>query len=216
MERAIQFGPYNTWINWQLMLTGKDFSPPEVKTNYVEIDGADGDIDMTEALAGRPTYRNRTFSASFITDEGSYEEREQCLSDLVGKLHGRKMKIVDQDDTERYIYGRISVKTAKNHPAYADIFVEAICDPWRYDNEETVVTYTVDGEQEITLYNYGVATLCPDITVTGTVTFTCNGVTTTASDGTYKIATFKLFEGENIIGLSGSGTLTLKYRRATL
>ena len=63
MERAIQFGPYNTWINWQLMLTGKDFSPPEVKTNYVEIDGADGDIDMTEALAGRPTYRNRTFSA---------------------------------------------------------------------------------------------------------------------------------------------------------
>ena len=216
MERSIQFGIFDTWIYWKLILTEKSFAPPEIKTNYVEIDGADGEVDLTEVLASRPVYRSRPYYASFITDEGTWEEREKLLSDLVSKLHGRKMRIIDPDDTERYIYGRVSVKTAQNHPTYASISVEAICDPWRYDNKETEVTYNVDGVHEIALYNYGVATLCPNITVTGTVTFTCNGVTTTASDGTYKIATFKLFEGENVIGLSGSGTLTLKYRRATL
>ena len=216
MERSIQFGGFDTWIHWKLILTEKRFAPPEIKTNYVEIDGADGEVDLTEALAARPTYRSRLFFASFITDEGSWEEREKLLSDLVCKLHGRKMKIIDPDDTARYIYGRVSVKTAQNYPAYASISIEAVCDPWRYDSEETVKTFSAGSYQEIALYSSDVATLCPDITVTGTVTFTCNGVTTTASDGTYKIATFKLFEGENIIGLSGSGTLTLTYRRATL
>lgn len=216
MERAFNFGQHNTWIDWHLLLTDKEISPPEIKSNYIELDGVSGTVDLTEALAGKPVYKDRSLYATFFTDEGTYEERERMISQITNRLHGRKMPIVEPDDLTHYFSGRVWVKHTRNHITYAEVEIEAVCDPWRYDNEETVRTYTVNGAQEVALYNYGAATLCPDITVTGSITAACNGVTTSMTDGTYKIATFKLFEGENIIGLSGSGTLTLKYRRATL
>lgn len=213
---SLWFGEYNTWQDWRLFTTKLEIDPPEVKTNYIELGGANGTIDLTEALSERPVYKDRTIKATFWTRQGDRQEREQLLAQVTAAIHGRRLKIRVPDYDGGYFLGRITVKRIIRQNAYTEFDLEAVCDPWRYDNEETVTTYTVDGDSEVSLYNYGVATLCPDITVTGTITFTCNGVTTRASDGSYKVATFKLFEGENIIGLSGSGTLTLKYRRATL
>lgn len=213
---SLWFGEHNTWQNWHLFTTKLEIDPPEVKTNYIELGGANGTVDLTEALSERPVYKDRKIVATFWTRRGDRQERERLLQQVTEAIHGRRMKIRVPDYPGGYFMGRITVKGIVRKNAYTEFSVEAVCDPWRYDNEETVRTYTVNGAQEVALYNYGAATLCPDIAVTGTVTFTCNGVTTTASDGTYKIATFKLFEGENIIGLSGSGTLTLRYRRATL
>lgn len=213
---ALQFGEYSTWETWHLFTTKLEIDPPKVKTNYISLGGTNGTIDLTEALSERPVYEDRKLLASFWTRRGSRQEREQLLQQITGAIHGRRMKIWVPDYSDGYFMGRIAVKGIVRKNAYTEFSVEAVCDPWRYDNEETVLTYNVDGVQEISLSNTGVAVLCPDITVTGTITFTCNGVTTTASDGSYKVATFKLFEGENLISLSGSGTLTLRYRRATL
>lgn len=218
MEREFLFDEYHTWTDWKLLLTEKNISVAEVKTNYMEMDGASDPIDLSEVLSGEPVYGNRTIYASFFTDEGSYDDRTILLSCIVNRIHGRKVKIVEPDNLEHYFLGRITVKSTHNYPTYAQIEVEAICAPWRYEHEETVNFFAVDSDvaEEFTLCNSGRKTICPDITVTGSITVTCNGVTTSMTDGSYKIATFKLFGGENIIGLSGSGTLTLKYRRATL
>lgn len=218
MERHFIFGNFNTWSDWGLILTGKEISLPTPKTNYVEIDGMSGSLDLSEALTGEPTYEDRTISASFCACEGSHREREALLSSIITALHGRKMKIIEPDDPNHYFYGRVTIKKVKNTITYAEFSVETKCDPWRYEHLETVQPIEVNSQKpvDVLIHNSGVKTLCPDITVSGQVTFTCNGVTSSATDGRYKVTTFKLYQGENIIQVSGKGTLTLTYRRAEL
>lgn len=219
MERCFLFGNYNTWADWGLILTQKeDIDPPEIKTNYVNIDGMNGAIDLSEALAGEPTYNDRTISAAFCACDGSYEERRTLIGSIIAAIHGRKMKIMEPDDPEHYFYGRVKVKNVKHTIPLSEFSVECTCEPWRYELHETDHTIDVNSQTplDILLFNNGRKTVCPDITVSGQVTFTCCGVTSEATDGSYKVTTFKLYQGENIIQVSGSGTLTLTYRRADL
>lgn len=218
MERHFIFGNHNTWSDWGLILTKKEISLPTPKTNYVAIDGMSGSLDLSEALAGEPTYEDRTISADFFTDDGSYNERQSLLRSIIAALHGRKMKIIEPDDPDHYFYGRVTIKKTVEKLVCAEFSVECKCDPWRYEHSETVQTIEVNSQEpvDVPIYNTGVKTACPDITVTGEVSFTCCGVTSSATDGTYKVTTFKLYSGGNVIQVSGNGTLTLRYRRADL
>lgn len=219
MERCFLFGPYNTWTDWGLILTQKgDLDPPEVMTNYAEIEGMNGSLDLSEALSGEPTYKNRTITASFCAFEGSYEERRRLMQTILSRIHGRKLEIVEPDDPEHYFYGRVKVKNIRHTVPLTEFSVECICEPWRYERLTTVQIFPVSGETpvEIRISNDGRKTVCPEITVTGQVTFTCCGVTSSATDGTYRVSTFKLYQGENSIWISGSGTLQLTYRKADL
>lgn len=219
MERCFLFGDYNTWSNWGLILTKKtDLEPPQVKANYVDLEGMSGSLDLTEALSGEPTYEDRIFSAFFCACDSSYEKRRGLLSEIISAIHGRKMKIVEPDDLNHYLYGRMAVRNVNHTVSYSDFSVEMRCDPWRYAHNETVQTISVnsDAPTDIRIFNNGRKTVCPDILVSGQVTFTCCGVTSSATNGRYKVSTFKLYQGENVIQVSGSGTLTLTYREAVL
>lgn len=219
MERCFLFGSYNTWNDWGLILTAKnDLEPPKVKTNYVDIEGMSGSMDLSETLTGEPTYEDRTFSASFCACDSSYEERHALLNAIISAIHGRKMKIIEPDDPNHYLFGRVTVKNVNHKVSYSDFTVEMRCDPWRYEHEETVQVIEVSSNNpvDVPIYNGGRKTACPDILVSGQVTITCCGVTSEATDGSYKVTTFKLYQGENVIQVSGSGTLTLTYREAVL
>lgn len=219
MERCFLFGNYNTWNDWGLILTGKtDLEPPVVKTNYVAIEGMSGSLDLTESLSGEPTYEDRSFSASFCACDSSDEERHALISTITSAIHGRKMKIMEPDDPNHYLYGRVAVRDVNHTVSYSDFAVEMRCDPWRYANAETEQTIPVNSNApvDVRIFNNGRKTVCPDIEVSGQVTFTCCGVTSSATDGKYKVSTFKLYQGENVIQVSGSGTLTLTYREAVL
>lgn len=219
MERCFLFGDYNTWVDWGLILTQKsDIDPPEVKTNYVDIDGMNGSLDLSDTLAGEPTYKDRTITAAFCACDGTYENRRALMRSITALLHGRKMRIVEPDDLGHYFYGRVRIKNVRHTVPLSEFSVECICDPWRYELDETVHTIPVSSQApvDVPIYNSGRKTVCPDISVSGQVTFTCCGVTSSATSGSYKVTTFKLYQGENIIQVSGNGTLTLTYRRADL
>ena len=129
-----------------------------------------------------------------------------------------KIKIYEPDDPDHYFYGRVMITQQKNTRAYAEFSIQAVCDPWRYERDERTSVIEVASEEptEWSFHNWGMRTICPDITVEGDVTFTCNGVTSEATTGQYKISTFKLFPGSNTIMVSGNGTVTLVFREATL
>lgn len=218
MERFIIFDMLNTWYDWRSILTAKEVTPPEPKTNYVNLDGMSGSLDLSEALTGEITYNDRTFSASFWTDYGNRTDRERLLRDITAALHGRKVKIIDPDYPDHYFYGRVKIKSRKNIIPYAEYSIEATCEPWRYSINESIRTITVDSEDmsKIVITNNGVKTLCPFITVTGTINLTYGNVNTTLTDGVYKISDVKLYHGSNVIGVSGSGAITFTYREADL
>ena len=218
MERYFIFDKVNTWYDWDLLLTSKDTPEPEPKTNYVELDGLSGSLDLSEALTGEITYKDRTVSMSFWTDKGTRKDRERLLRNIRIALHGKKIKIIEPDDPDHYFLGRVSIKSSKNIIPYAEISLEALCDPWRYAIEDSVRTITVNSQNVINaiIRNNGVKTLRPTITVTGSVDLTYNGVKTTLTAGTYTISNIKLTHGFNMIGVSGNGSVTFTYKEADL
>lgn len=216
MERFFTFDKFNTWYDWGLIVTAKNVTPPEPKTNYVEIDGKSGSLDLSESLAGEVTYHDRTIEATFWTDRGTRENRETLLKKITTVLHGKKLKIFEPDDPNHYFYGRVMITELENNAAYAEFTIEAVCEPWRYSIFESVRSQTVDGTVDIVIHNNGVKTVCPDIRITGILDIIYDGVTTSATTGEFKISILKLRQGVNVIRVSGNGYIELTYREADL
>ena len=218
MERYFIFDKFNTWYDWRLILTSKDVTPPEPKTNYVNIDSMSGTLDLSEALSGEITYNDRTVSATFWTDNGNRKEREKLLRDIRVALHGKKVKIIEPDDPDHYFYGRVSVVAESNNLAYAELEIECTCEPWRYaiNDSERRVDVNSSVVTDVIIHNNGVKTLCPTITVTGAVEITYEGSKTSLTAGSYKISDIRLSQGVNIIGVSGNGSATFTYKEADL
>lgn len=215
MERYFILGDFNTYYDWNLILTAKDITPPEIKTNYVELDGASGSLDLTEALSGEPTYKDRKITATFWTDKGNRAEREKLLREITIALHGRKIKVIEPDDPTHYFIGRISIKSVKNILPYLEFSIEVTCEPWRYSIDETCRIITVSDtyvERDVVIWNEGAKTLCPNIRVIGDAEI--NGVKLT--EGTWKIASVKLYHGANSIRITGQATVEISYREADL
>ena len=218
MERYFILDKFNTWYDWRLILTGKSLTPPEAKTNYVNIDGMSGTLDLSESLTGEVTYSDRTVSASFWTSEGSRKDREDMLRKIISNLHGKKVKIIEPDDPDHYFLGRVKVNGIKNILSYSEFTIEATCEPWRYAINDSVRRADVNSETvtDLVIRNNGVKTLYPEITVTGSVKITYDGMTTALTDGTYKISDLRLRQGVNIVGVSGTGSVAFTYKEADL
>lgn len=133
--RGFTFGNIHTGTTWGLILSSKSLTPPEPKTYYVELEGRDGSLDLSESLAGEIKYKDRTLKASFILANGTRADRQQLIFSIINYLHGQKMKIVDPDDTTHYLIGRITVTDYENTLAYGTLDIEATCEPWRYPTQ---------------------------------------------------------------------------------
>lgn len=218
MERFFILDKFNTWFDWRLILTAKNITPPEPKTNLVNIDGMSGSLDLSEALTGEITYNDRTVSATFWTSEGTYKDRESLLKKIAKNLHGKKVKIIEPDDLDHYFIGRIIVKDSKNILPYAEFKIEAMCEPWRYSNHISVRTFETNSTtiKNVIINNQGVKTLTPDIEVAGAIDIIYDNNKISLVDGVYKITDIRLKQGVNIIGVSGNGSVTFKYKEADL
>ena len=220
MERFFKFDKFNTFYDWGLILTDKEISPPEPKTYSVDIDGMDGSLDLSEALAGRVVYGDRTISATFWTDKGNRNERNNLLRSIRQSVHGRKMHIIEPDDPDHYFVGRVKIKNEVNNLAYAEISIECVCEPYRYSVEDTVryVSFKKINAVNIVLSNNGTKIITPEITVTGSCTVYLGNASATIKDGTYKITELRLQRGFNNVNIypNTDGSISFRYREADI
>lgn len=217
MERALIIDNYNTYNDWRLILTAKSVTPPQAKTKYVNLDGMNGTLDLSEALSGEIMYNDRTITASFLLTDGTFLERNIALQNIINKIHGKKLQIIDPDYPKRYFLGRVSVKSFKNILPYAEMSIEAVCEPWRYAIHDIARKVDVDGQSvDIIITNNGAKTLCPEITVTGSIEITFGDNHVALTDGSYKISELKLYHGITLIKANGTGSVVFTYREADL
>ena len=217
MERYCILGKFNTFYDWRLILTNKDIPDAEPKTNLVKLDGMSGSLDLSESLTGEVAYDDRVISLTFWTDYGSRRDRDTLLRTITTELHGKKIKVIEPDDSTHYYYGRVKVKSKSNKLAYAEISLEITCEPWRFAIEESVRRVDVmTSSASVVIHNSGVKTLCPTLTVSGSVNVEIDGLSTDLTTGEYKITNLKLKTGVNIVKVSGSGSVTFTYREADL
>lgn len=216
-KRAFIFDKFNTWYDWRCTLTAKSVQAAEPKTNYINIEGAHGTLDLSEALTGEPVYNDRTVTASFMCSEGSYKDREALLRQIRTALHGRKISIIEPDDPEHYFAGRVRLTETHNYQAYMTFDIEATCDPWRYAMNETSRRVAPAGETVgVVLRNAGDKTLHPVLTVAGAVVLDFDGAPVELTTGVYTITGLKLRPGANVVNVSGSGSVVFTYREASL
>lgn len=222
--RGVLINGTDTANEWNLIMNQKIISPPEPKTSYVSVPGRDGDIDMTQALTGLINYNPRTVDFIFLLMEGTHEERENLIGEIIGKLHGQKVTIVDEDDHPGYyMTGRLTVTAVENNKAYGQIAIEVICDPWRYALDERAISTIITGgniTKTIRMENNGYRTICPTVTVSGAVTLNYTGfdtgtsVTKNLTAGSYELSDLMLPPGMTTVTASGSGTITFTFREA--
>ena len=216
-RRGIKFGELHSGNDWNIILHSKLQLPPKPKESYVSVDGRDGDIDLSDALTGEIKYENRTLKYEFIMTNGTYLDREDLIMDILKAVHGKKLMIITDDDKHRYFYGRCSVEKVKNTNAYCELTIEATCDPWRFNVLETIRTIAVDSKTiELPCVNLGAKTVVPELVVEGAVNIEYDSTSVALTTGTYKIASLRFKTGTKILTVSGSGTLTVKYREAFL
>lgn len=217
MERYFILDKYNTWYDWKLILTSKNIPLAEPKTKLIELDGMSGSLDLSEALTGEVTYKDRIITATFWTDYSTRKDREKLLQTIANAIHGRKVKIVEPDDPDHYFYGRVKMLAPVNNLAYAEFKIECTCEPWRYAINEVYRTVTASSEPiTVVIRNKGKRTLIPEITANDTVKLAYEGAEVTLTNGTYKVSDLKLKPGTNTITVSGNGSVTFKYREATI
>lgn len=217
--REIRFGEYYTHANGLWTLAGLELSAAKSQQNMVTVPGRSAPLDLSTALTdGEPTYGSRTLKATFESSEGTRLAREARISQMVNALDGYRMNIVLPDDPGHYLSGRVHVERLYNDEAHASVRVTATCDPWRYANNETVVTLqATEVEQTATLTNLGRLGVVPLINVTqGDVLLVYGTASWALGAGSYALPDIYLTYGEHTITFSGAGVLTLTYREAVL
>ena len=222
-KRKIIIGTYDTAQEGLWTLTAWTFSKAIAQEYYASVPGHNGPLDLSTVLTdGEPYYGSREFEAILESSEGNRLEREQRINTMINMLDGWRFNIILPDDTLHYINGRVQVEKLYNDPAHASVRVTATCDPWRYNNAETVVGLIATSTmQTASLINTGRLAVVPNITVTGgnvTLIFATNGTERTwaLGPGEHTLPDIYLKTGSTPLRYSGSGQITLTYREAVL
>ena len=214
--KGIKFGSYHSYNDFQLILASKTIGTPSPKTETIDIPGGDGVLDLTEFF-GETKYGNRNLSFEFSSMVSSSEFMSQ-FSTVQNALHGKKMKIILDDDPGWQYTGRISVSEWKADRNIGKLVVDCDCEPYKYQISPTVLTKSISGSQTITLTNTR-KRVVPEVKVTSgsglTVTFG-SGSVWTLSSGSYLLPEMELVEGNNLVTVTGTGSITFTYTQGTL
>lgn len=215
--RGVKFGDYHTYEDWKLILNAKNISPPSPKIVKVQVDGRDGDINLSRTLTGEMKYENREASFTFLVTEGSQEEREELINSIVNLLHGNELKIIEPDDLDHYLIGEIVVTKTTNDKAYGTIEISADLEPYRYSISEVNRTITAsETKVDVVLNNTGRKTVTPTLTVDGVVNLEFGSSSASLETGTYKLSNLNLRSGATVVTISGTGFVVFTYREAVI
>jgi len=188
-------GFLHTWEDLHLIpQTAPSIDPPPLKTNTIDIPGANGFIDMTEVLVGRPLYENRTGSIDFYIDStadeycGKFTDSDQlgpyrwdyAYDKILNTLHGFKKKVILSDARSYYYEGRVSVNSYKSdkltgiitldydlEPFKASVF--SMTEPWLWDPFDFVNGIIPQDLQKQFRYEMSISGLSPQFKMNNSI-----------------------------------------------
>lgn len=211
--KGIRFDDVHSFDDLKLILSKKEMGAPAVKSKKLDIEGADSALDLTDFF-GEPKYEDVTHRFEFSTIV-PHSEFMTLYSTIKNAIHGKKMRVILDDDPLFYWMGRCYVSGFTNEKNIGQVQIDCDCEPYKYKIVKTVVTQAVNGTEVITLTN-GRKRAVPEITTTAAMTIAYGGGTWTNSAGTYTIPELELMQGANVVTVTGTGTITFTWQEGEL
>jgi phage-related protein len=212
--KGIKFGNYHSYDDFNLILSSKAIGSPSPKTETIDIPGGDGVLDLTDFF-GEVKYNNRELSFEFSTIVPQ-SEFMALFSKVQNALHGQKMQIVLDEDSEWYYTGRISVSEWKAEKSVGKITIDCDCEPYKTRLGDTEIFQMVSGTEEKVILPNGRKTVVPIIDITGNINLTYGENFWALTEGRYELPAVILQNGDNEIIVGGTGTATFTYRERGL
>ena len=210
----IRFGTKWAHADYGLIVAPYAIPMPEPQTNFVEIPGRDGALDLSEAF-GTVRYADRIIPLTLYVRAPF----DALISAFAADVHGRRMNVIFDRDPTFYYDARITLEDVERHAGYCELSLECRAKPYKLEHFETTITVLPTGNATVTLTNARMAVV-PTITVSAemTLTFTIGGLvyTINLSVGTHTIPSLVLMEGDTEIAITGTGRITFTYRKGAL
>lgn len=232
---------FHTLKDWGLAMGNNNYiGDPEQETYYVDVPGADGFLDYSEATAGRRIFKTRPISISL----GGKKKRgdwDIFISDLRNLIEGREVKIIFDNDQGYYWIGRAKISNFDRNREIGTFTISIPkADPYKYNVADSTEdwlwdsfdfeTGIIDEGTEITLTTSGGTksyTIVPDIMPfvpviqvsqigTAGITMTVAGEAYTLVKGKNRFADIVVNQEDVTLSFKGQGTLTIRYRRGSL
>ena len=213
--RAATIGGFHTWRDFHAVIQNLDIvGSPTPNTNYVDVPGGNGHIDLTEALTGDVTYSNRTLTFELVM-KTSPSLWPQIESRIYNSLHGKAVQVILDEEPSHYFYGRVTVESSARSRTAGQVNLSVDCEPYRYEIQETSVTFTGDAERQYVLTNDRMWVV-PVITASKACSMVYGSSIIRLEEGEQKIADCILKEGDTQLYIFGDASVTFRYRKGCL
>lgn len=228
---GVTFGGHHSFRDYRLLPTSAPvIAPPKVNTYFVDVPGADGSLDLTEALTGYPTYGDRpgTFNFQIYAPKSEWYN---VVNTLIHDLNGKRMDVILDEDQQYYYKGRLTVGTPNYGKFKATISVTGVFGSNRYMSDEYSgndwLWNPFDFENGIAREYYKIPVrnaktvtligseliVCPTFKLeSGYLSLTVDGVTYPLSLGDNIFLNVLLKEEEKQVTFIGKGVVTITYR----
>lgn len=210
---GVWFGDYHSWDDFRLVLGSKEIETPSVKSETIDVPGADGVLDFTDYF-GEPKYKQRKIKFDF-TSVLPFSEQLLNYSKIQNCIHGKRLKIVIDGDPEFYWIGRIDVGNMKQNKNIASFTVTAECEPYKLRKNKTVIYSSVTNSGTLVFENLRKRVI-PKITVSDAVTIVFGSNSYSIATGSHTIPEIQFVQGKNLLEVTGTATVKVEYQEGGL
>ncbi|MFT8556008.1 hypothetical protein [Liquorilactobacillus hordei] len=234
-ERFINFDSKSSLTDFNCVINEANVGLPEKSKTRIQIPNTSLYYDYANIFGD--VYSERTLEYTFLICDVNalntieLEHRKGMIANwlIPGSQH------LLQDSAIPGYYFKAEVQSSPEYTDntdYAFFKVSFICYPFRirnfeegkdtwdtfdFDNDVAQDTsFSISESQKIMLINTGSTVLSPGINVTGNLSITMNDETKTFTSGSYDDTGLVLERGENVVNLSGSGTVQFHFTKEVI
>lgn len=207
---------------------------PKTKTNRISIPGASGSIDLTEVL-GHVSYEDRDgIQFGFELIDESYSAWAAAVTAIAMWIHGKKVKVITDNDLGFYYICRLEVDSRKSNHVLSSITLTGTAEPFKYEVQSSAEDWLWDtfdfelgvirdnltdiiidsNNRSAIIYGGGIPE-SPEFIVeeSNNLALIYNDRTFNMMvPGTYRFPAVKVGQEDVILNFTGAGKLTVRYR----